>query len=69
MTLKEQLLQEIEQTPETLVPQLLDFLLFLKERYSEDEITEEEKANMNTSLQDYQSGQYLTLEEYEATLP
>jgi len=41
MTLKEQLLQEIEQAPDALVPQLLDFFLFLKERHSETEITEE----------------------------
>lgn len=66
MTLKEQLLQEIEQAPDALVPQLLDFFLFLKERYSETEITEEE-ANILGSLQDYQAGHYLTLEEKDSS--
>jgi hypothetical protein len=66
MTLKEQLLQEIEQAPDPLVSQLLDFLLFIKERHIEEEITEEEQANIITSLKDYQEGNYLTLEEYEA---
>ena len=66
MTLKEQLLQEIEQAPDPLVSQLLDFLLFIKERHIEEEITEEEQANIIASLKDYQEGNYLTLEEYEA---
>ena len=66
MTLKEQLLQEIEQAPDPLVSQLLDFLLFIKERHIEEEITEEEQANIIASLKDYQEGSYLTLEEYEA---
>ena len=66
MTLKEQLIQEIEQAPDPLVSQLLDFLLFIKERHLEEEITEEEQANIIASLKDYQEGNYLTLEEYEA---
>ena len=66
MTIKEQLLQEVEQAPDPLVSQLLDFLLFIKERHIEEEITEEEQANIITSLKDYQEGNYLTLEEYEA---
>lgn len=66
MTLKEQLLQEIEQAPDHLVSQLLDFLLFIKERHIEEEIIEEEQANIIASLKDYQEGNYLTLEEYEA---
>jgi hypothetical protein len=66
MTIKEQLLQEIEQAPDPLVSQLLDFLLFIKERHMEEEITEEEQANIIASLKDYQEGNYLTLEEYEA---
>jgi hypothetical protein len=66
MTIKEQLLQEIEQAPDPLVSQLLDFLLFIKERHIEEEITEEEQANIIASLKDYQEGNYLTLEEYEA---
>ena len=66
MTLKEQLLQEIEQAPAPLILQLLDFLLFIKERHVEEEITETEKVNIIASLKDYQEGNYLTLEEYEA---
>jgi hypothetical protein len=66
MTIKEQLLQEIEQAPDPLVSQLLDFLLFIKERHVEEEITETEKVNIIASLKDYQEGSYLTLEEYEA---
>jgi hypothetical protein len=66
MTIKEQLLQEIEQAPDPLVSQLLDFLLFIKERHLEEEITETEQANIIASLKDYQEGNYLTLEEYEA---
>ncbi len=52
MTIKEQLLQEIEQAPDPLVSQLLDFLLFIKERHIEEEITEEEQANIIASLKD-----------------
>ena len=66
MTIKEQLLQEIEQAPDPVVSQLLDFLLFIKERHIEEEITSEEKANIIASLKDYQEGNYLSLEEYEA---
>lgn len=66
MNLKEQLLQEIEQAPAPLVSQLLDFLLFIKERHLEEEITKTEQANIIASLKDYQEGNYLTLEEYEA---
>ena len=66
MTIKEQLLQEIEQAPDPLISQLLDFLLFIKERHLEEEITEEEQVNIIASLKDYQEGNYLTLEEYEA---
>jgi hypothetical protein len=67
MTLKEQLIKEIEQTPDTLLTQLLDFLLFIKERHTEIEITEEEQANIIASELAYQAGDYLTLEEYEAS--
>lgn len=66
MTIKEQLLQEIEQAPDPVVSQLLDFLLFIKERHIEEEITEEEQANIIASLKDYQEGNYLTIEEYKA---
>jgi hypothetical protein len=67
MTLKEQLIQEIEQIPDTLLSELLDFLLFIKERHIENDITEEEKANIISSQLAYQEGDYLTLDEYEAS--
>jgi hypothetical protein len=67
MTLKEQLIKEIEQTPDTLLTELLDFLLFIKERHTAIEITEEEQANIIASESAYQAGDYLNLEEYEAT--
>lgn len=70
MSIKEQLIQEIEQTPEHLISELLDFLLFIKQRYNcEDEITEQEKINMAISLKDYQAGDYISLEEYEKKQP
>ena len=69
MTLKQQLLQEIEQIPEPLLSQILDFLLFIKERHSEEDITEQEHANIIAAQNAYQAGDYLTLEEYEATQP
>lgn len=70
MSIKEQLIQEIEQTPEDLISELLDFLLFIKQRYnSEDEITEQEKINIAISLEDYQAGDYITLGEYEEKQP
>ncbi|WPF88137.1 DUF2281 domain-containing protein [Cyanobacterium aponinum AL20118] len=70
MSIKEQLIQEIEQTPEHLISELLDFLLFIKQRYNcEDEITEQEKINIAISLQDYQAGDYISLEEYEEKQP
>lgn len=69
MTLKQQLLQEIEQIPDPLLAQLLDFLLFIKERHSEEDITEQEHANIIAAQNAYQAGDYLTLEEYEATQP
>jgi hypothetical protein len=67
MTLKEQLIQEIEQIPDDLLSQLLDYILFLKERYinQEEEITEEEKAMITASQAAYESGDYMTLDEYE----
>jgi hypothetical protein len=62
MTLKEQLIREIEQIPDTLLSELLDFLLFIKERHIEEDITEEEKANIISSRLAYQEGDYLTLD-------
>lgn len=67
ISLKEQLLEEIDQIPEPLLSQLLDFALFIKGRYVEDGISEEEQANITASKLAYNTGDYLTLEEYRAT--
>ncbi len=66
MTLKDQLIQEIEEIPESLISQVFDFVVFVKERYSEEEITEKEHINILNSLKEYEKGDYLTLEEYSA---
>lgn len=63
MTIREKLIKEIEETPEDLLNNLLDFLLFVKDRY-EEEITPEEKAGIIESKKAYAQGNYLTLEEY-----
>lgn len=67
MNLKEQLIKEIDQIPEPLLSQLLDYALFIKARYMEDEITEEERATIAVSKLDYENGDYMTLDEYEAS--
>ena len=43
MTIKEQLIQEVEAFPDALLSEALDFVLFLKTRYLDPEITTEEK--------------------------
>lgn len=53
MTLKQQLIEEIEEIPESLISQLLDYVLFLKERYVEEDISKEEEINILQSLKDY----------------
>ena len=40
MTTKQRLLQELENTSETLMEEVLDFLLFIKSRHEESEMTE-----------------------------
>ena len=70
MTVKEQIIQEIEQVPDSLLSQLLDFLLFIKVRHIEEDIeylTDEERACIVASQAAYQMGDYLTLEEYEVS--
>ncbi len=64
MNIKEQLIKEIDQIPEPLLSQLLDFALFIKARYVEDDISEEERATIAASKLDYEAGDYMTLEEY-----
>ncbi len=67
MTIKEKLIQEVEDISESLLAETLDFVLFLKSRYVEEEITTEEKENILSSQTAYLSGDYLTIDEYEAT--
>ena len=66
MTIKEKLIQEVENVSESLLAETLDFVLFLKSRYLEEEITPEEKENILSSQTAYLSGDYLTLDQYEA---
>ena len=61
MTLKDQLIQEIEDIPESLISQVFDFVLFIKEKYNEEEITEQEHLNILNSLKEYKAGDYTTL--------
>jgi hypothetical protein len=67
MTIKEKLIQEVENVSESLLAETLDFVLFLKSRYVEEETTSEEKENIRSSQIAYLSGDYLTLDQYEAT--
>jgi hypothetical protein len=67
MTIKEKLIQEVENVSESLLAETLDFVLFLKSRYVEEETTSEEKENIRSSQTAYLSGDYLTLDQYEAT--
>jgi hypothetical protein len=66
MTIKEKLIQEVENVSESLLAETLDFVLFLKSRYVEEETTSEEKENILSSQIAYLSGDYLTLDQYEA---
>ena len=66
MTLKEQLIQEVEAFPDALLAEALDFVLFLKTRYIDTEVTTEEQETILASQTAYEQGDYLTLEQYEA---
>ena len=67
MTIKEQLIQEVEAFPDALLSEALDFVLFLKTRYLDPEITTEEKAEILAAQTAYKLEDYLTLEQYEAS--
>ena len=58
MTIKEKLIQEVENVSESLLAETLDFVLFLKSRYVEEETTSEEKENILSSQTAYLSGDY-----------
>jgi hypothetical protein len=64
MTIKEQLIQEVESFPDVLLAEALDFVLFLKTRYIDTEITTEEQDTILASQIAYELGDYLTLEQY-----
>ena len=67
MNIKEQLIKEIDRIPEPLLSQILDYALFIKARYEEDDVTEEERTNIIAAKLDYEAGDYMTLDEYEAS--
>ena len=66
MTLKEKLIQEVDAFPDALLAQILDFVLFLKTRHLETDITSEEQETILASQAAYKQGDYLTLEQYES---
>lgn len=49
MNTKEKLLQEIEQTPDLIIEEVLNFLLFTKSRYEEKTTQNHEQFEMNQS--------------------
>ena len=70
MTVKEQLIAEINHFPEALLDEALDFLLFIKTRYTAEsiaEITIEEQQSITASQEAYRLGDYVTLEQYETS--
>ncbi len=66
MNSKDKLLQVIDQSSDYIIEELLNFALSLSEQYDSEELTEEEKKMIMEAEQAYQSGDYITLEEYEA---
>ncbi len=66
MTVKDQLINEINHFPEILLDEVLDFLLFVKTRHTE-EVTLEEQETITASQTAYQLGEYITLDEYETS--
>ncbi len=64
MTVKEQLINEINHFPEILLDEVLDFLLFIKIRHTE-EVMLEEQQSIIASQTAYHLGEYVTLDEYE----
>jgi len=67
MTTKEQLMNEIEEFPEFLMIELLNFLLFLKDRYADEIVTPEEEASILEAKSAYLANDYMTIDEYETT--
>ena len=67
MTVKERLLQVIEQMSDDSLAELLELVLLVEKRH-EEEISEEEKANIIQSRLAYEAGDYMTIEEFESRL-
>ena len=65
MNIKKQLIKEIDQIPEPLLSQLLDYALFIKARHLQEGITKEERANIAADKSDYEAGSYQTIEQHE----
>ena len=65
MTVKERLLQEIEQLSDDSLAELLRVVFLIKERRDEEEILEEEKAKIIQARLDYEAGDSMTLDEFE----
>lgn len=65
MTVKDQLMQIIEQLPESLLQEVLNFTLLLQEKYDAEELTQWEQVQIAEARKAYEAGDYMTLEEYE----
>jgi hypothetical protein len=66
MTVKDQLMQIIEQSPESLLEEVLNFTLLLQEKYDAEELTQWEQVQIAEARKAYEAGDYMTLEEYES---
>ena len=66
MTAREQLIQEIDQAPDFLVEELLDFLLFAKARTSQQSLTEKQKELRPFALC---AGEFIVPSDFNDQLP
>jgi hypothetical protein len=68
MNIKEQLIQEIDRIPDALLSEVLDFTLFIKSRYVDEEVSEIEAVSIAESRLAYEEGDYMTVDEFESSL-
>jgi hypothetical protein len=66
MTAREKLIQEIYQTPDFLIEEVLDFLLFAKARRNQQEIPEQPKERRPFGLC---AGEFTVPDDFNAPLP
>ncbi len=66
MTAREKLIQEIYQTPDFLIEEVLDFLLFAKARRNQQEITEKPKERRPFGLC---TGEFTVPDDFNDPLP